>query len=103
MPLAQQESCDFPAQQAACAGDQDFHGVPGRPPARTVEAHRDSRVLSIFALWRISVGCAGTTRTAATDTPAARAAFRTFPASSVPAGPALRTGGTVSTTAVTTC
>ena len=54
--LPHQQAGDFPSEQAARAGDEDPHGVPGRPPASTVEAHLDRRVRSILALWRMSVG-----------------------------------------------
>src|SRR5919112_4211207 len=64
MALADQQPGDFPAEQPACAGYEDPHGSPGRPPASTLEAQRDRRVLSILALCRISVGCAGTVSTA---------------------------------------
>src|SRR6476620_5591400 len=103
MALAYQQPGHFPSEQPARAGDQDPHGFPGRPPASTRDAQRDSRVLSILALCRMSVGCAGTTSTAETLTPAPRAASRTLPARCGAAGPALRAEGTVSTTATTAC
>ncbi len=91
------------AEQAARAGDEDPHGVPGRPPASTADAHRDRRVRSILELWRMSVGREGTASTAETLTPAGGRRPVPAPASCGAAGPARRTGGTVSTTATTAC
>ena len=56
-PCVHQQPGHGAAEQAAGAGDQDPHGLPGRPPASTARGPaRTAGVRSILALWRMSVG-----------------------------------------------
>ena len=65
VPGLEQRADDGPAEESGRAGDEDSHSGVGFSPARTRSAQAATRVRSILELWRMSVGSAGTTSTAA--------------------------------------
>src|SRR5690554_5044649 len=96
MACGDQFACYGPAQKARCASYQHLHGDPGLAPASTRSAHSARRERSIFELWRMSVGCWGTIKTA---TSGKAVAALTAAVSSGPASAERLTDGNVSITA----